>query len=207
PRPAIRAGWKGPVVRIRSGSGRSNRRRRYEPQPREAATAGATRAAGGFRPGQGGHRGCEQPCPGAGDGRRRRSTPHPRPGKAAHMSGTVRTPRASGAPALAGLAVFAAAVVAAALIGTLSSTATAQDYMRLEQPAWAPPSWVFGPVWTVLYAMIAVAGWNVWRLRGWRGARLALSLYAAQLVLNAAWTPLFFAAGLRGAALADIVLL
>src|SRR5690606_5115294 len=123
------------------------------------------------------------------------------------MSGTVRTPRASGAPALAGLAVFAAAVVAAALIGTLSSTATAQDYMRLEQPEWAPPSWVFGPVWTVLYAMIAVAGWNVWRLRGWRGARLALSLYAAQLVLNAAWTPLFFAAGLRGAALADIVLL
>ncbi|WP_420158187.1 TspO/MBR family protein [Nocardiopsis sp. CNT-189] len=123
------------------------------------------------------------------------------------MSETERPPRAAGAPALAGLGVFAAAVIAAALAGALSSTTAAQDYMRLEQPAWAPPSWVFGPVWTVLYAAIAVAGWNVWRLRGWSGARTALSLYAVQLVLNAAWTPLFFAAGLRGTALVDIVLL
>lgn len=109
--------------------------------------------------------------------------------------------------ALVGLAVFALAVFAVALIGTLSSTTTTQEYMQLEQPTWAPPSWVFGPVWTALYAIMAVAGWNVWRLRGWRGAGGALTLYAVQLALNAAWTPLFFAAGLRGIAMINIAAL
>lgn len=103
--------------------------------------------------------------------------------------------------------VFAAAVTAAALIGVLSNPGTAGDYAALRQPSWAPPSWLFGPVWTVLYAMMAVSGWLVWRLRGWRGARGELSLFAVQLLLNAAWSPLFFTAGLRGTALVDIVLL
>lgn len=109
--------------------------------------------------------------------------------------------------ALAGVAVFAAAATAAALIGVLSSTTTAQDYLRLDQPAWAPPAWVFGPVWTILYVTIALAGWEVWRRHGWRGARLGLSLFGAQLLLNAAWTPLFFAAGLRGIAFVEIMVL
>lgn len=115
--------------------------------------------------------------------------------------------RPSLAASLVAAAVFAAAVTAAALIGVLSSPGTAADYAALQQPPWAPPSWLFGPVWTVLYAMIALSGWLVWRARGWRGARAELSLFAVQLVLNAAWTPLFFAAGLRGTALVDIVLL
>ncbi|PSK89397.1 TspO/MBR related protein [Murinocardiopsis flavida] len=114
---------------------------------------------------------------------------------------------ASGGTALAGLALFGVAAAAAALVGVLSSTTTAQEYMRLDQPPWAPPAWLFGPVWTVLYVTIAVAGWGVWRAHGWRGARLELSLFGAQLLLNAAWTPLFFAAGLRGTAFAEIVLL
>ncbi|MBR8744242.1 TspO/MBR family protein [Nocardiopsis sp. MG754419] len=103
--------------------------------------------------------------------------------------------------------VFAAAVTAAALVGVLSNPGTAGDYAALQQPSWAPPSSVFGPVWTVLYAMIAVSGWLVWRRRGWREGRTELSLFAVQLLLNAAWSPLFFAAGLRGTALIDIVLL
>jgi translocator protein len=103
--------------------------------------------------------------------------------------------------------VFAAAVTAAALVGVLSNPGTAGDYAALQQPSWAPPSWLFGPVWTVLYAMIAVAGWLVWYRRGWRGARTELSLFAVQMVLNAAWSPLFFTAGLRGTALVDILLL
>ncbi|MFD7367536.1 TspO/MBR family protein [Nocardiopsis alba] len=103
--------------------------------------------------------------------------------------------------------VFAAAVTAAALVGVLSNTETAGDYAALRQPSWAPPSWLFGPVWTVLYAMIAVSGWLVWRLRGLRGARTELALFTVQLLLNAAWSPLFFTAGLRGTALVDIVLL
>ena len=78
-------------------------------------------------------------------------------------------------------------------------------YDRLDLPAFAPPSWLFGPVWTVLYLMIAVAGWLYWRqVRRLDGALL---LYGAQLVLNAAWTPLFFGADAYGLALVDIVVL
>jgi tryptophan-rich sensory protein len=85
-----------------------------------------------------------------------------------------------------GLIPFGLAVTAAALIGVLGVTGTTAEYQNLRQPSWAPPSWLFGPVWTTLYAMIAVAGWLVWRRTGWSAA---LTGYAAQLVLNAAWTP------------------
>jgi tryptophan-rich sensory protein len=80
-------------------------------------------------------------------------------------------------------------------------------YERLKKPSWRPPNRLFAPVWTVLYLMIALAGWRVWRHAGFAGAGLALAVYALQLVFNAAWTPLFF--GLRRPALgfADIVLL
>ena len=81
---------------------------------------------------------------------------------------------------------------------------TAAEYQGLEQPSWAPPSWLFGPVWTVLYVLIAVAGWLVWRRTGWSAA---LTVYAVQLVLNAAWTPIFFGFGRYGLALVDIVVL
>nr|WP_296073348.1 TspO/MBR family protein [uncultured Actinoplanes sp.] len=102
------------------------------------------------------------------------------------------------------LAGFAAAVVVAAAIGGLGVAGTAQEYQSLRQPAWAPPSWLFGPVWTVLYAMIALAGWLAWRRAGFHRA---LWWYAAQLVLNAIWTPLFFGAGRYGLAFADIAVL
>jgi translocator protein len=104
---------------------------------------------------------------------------------------------------IAGLAVFAVAVAAVAVIGSLSAVSAASDYAALQQPSWAPPSWVFGPVWTTLYVMIAFSGWLAWRA----GARRELALFGAQLVLNAIWTPLFFAAGQFGLALVDIVLL
>jgi tryptophan-rich sensory protein len=103
-----------------------------------------------------------------------------------------------------GLAGFAAAVTAAALIGVLGVTGTTDEYRALNQPSWAPPSWLFGPVWTVLYAMIAAAGWLVWRRTGWTSA---LTVYAVQLVLNAAWTPIFFGFGQYALALVDIVLM
>lgn len=103
-----------------------------------------------------------------------------------------------------GLAAFGAAVTAAALIGVLGVSGTSAEYQNLEQPSWAPPSWLFGPVWTVLYVLIAVSGWLVWRRTGWT---TALTVYAAQLALNALWTPLFFGFGEYGLALVDIVLL
>jgi benzodiazapine receptor len=102
------------------------------------------------------------------------------------------------------LAGFGVAVTAAALIGVLGVTGTSAEYQSLEQPPWAPPSWLFGPVWTVLYVLIAISGWLVWRRTGWTSA---LTVYAVQLVLNAAWTPIFFGAGQYGLALVDIVVL
>jgi tryptophan-rich sensory protein len=99
---------------------------------------------------------------------------------------------------------FGLAVVLAALVGVLGVAGTAAEYRSLDQPSWAPPSWLFGPVWTVLYIMIAVAGWLVWRRTGWTRA---LTVYAVQLVLNAIWTPIFFGFGRYGLALADIVAL
>ncbi|MFR9775167.1 TspO/MBR family protein [Micromonospora sp. MS34] len=99
---------------------------------------------------------------------------------------------------------FGAAVTAAAAVGGLGVRGARQEYAGLEQPAWAPPSWVFGPVWTVLYALIAVAGWLAWRRVGWGPALWAWSV---QLALNALWTPLFFGAGRYGLAFAELALL
>jgi tryptophan-rich sensory protein len=75
-------------------------------------------------------------------------------------------------------------------------------YQSIAKPSWTPPGWLFGPVWTVLYALMAVAAWRVWRTAPAPARSLALGLMLAQLVLNAAWSPLFF--GLRSPALAFV---
>jgi tryptophan-rich sensory protein len=108
---------------------------------------------------------------------------------------------------LVALAISVLAVVIASGIGGLASSSSAEDYAGLQQPSWAPPSWVFGPVWTLLYAMMALAAWLVWRSGPWSQTRPALSAYAVQLVLNAAWTPLFFGLGWRGIAFAELSVL
>ncbi|WP_367129986.1 TspO/MBR family protein [Saccharothrix sp. HUAS TT1] len=105
---------------------------------------------------------------------------------------------------LVGLAVFAAAVAATAVIGSLSAISASAEYEQLRTPSWAPPSWLFGPVWTALYVMIALSGWLFWKRCG---VTRELGLFAVQLVLNAAWTPLFFAANRYGLALVDIIAL
>ncbi|SFE34706.1 TspO and MBR related proteins [Actinopolyspora alba] len=109
---------------------------------------------------------------------------------------------------LAGAAVFVGCVAVVAVVGALAAGSAGQEYAALRTPAWAPPSWLFGPVWTVLYAMIALSGWLVWRRSGSvRMARIPLGVYALQLLLNLSWTPLFFGAGLYGTAFAAIILL
>jgi translocator protein len=123
------------------------------------------------------------------------------------MSDTVLHPRPTPGRAAIGLAVFAFGVVLVAAIGGLAATSSAAQYQALDQPTWAPPAAVFGPVWTVLYAMIAIAGWLVWRRSGIAGARTALIVYAVQLVLNALWTPLFFGMGAVAAAFVEICVL
>lgn len=78
-------------------------------------------------------------------------------------------------------------------------------YANLERPPFAPPSWVFGPVWTILYVMIGTAGWLLWKSNGWRSS--ALRWWAVQWLLNAGWTPLFFGARQLGAALVEMTAL
>ena len=68
---------------------------------------------------------------------------------------------------LLALACFGLAVAVVAIVGGLASASASAQYGGLLQPSWAPPSWLFGPVWTVLYVMIAVSGWLVWRRAGW----------------------------------------
>jgi len=80
-------------------------------------------------------------------------------------------------------------------------------YATIAKPAWTPPGWVFGPVWTLLYIGMAVSAWLVWLKGGWRGNRFPLVVYVAQLAFNAAWSWLFFGERLIGLALADIVVL
>jgi translocator protein len=77
-------------------------------------------------------------------------------------------------------------------------------YASLAKPSWNPPGWIFGPVWTVLYLAMSVAAWLVWRRLGWCRP---LWIYLAQLLLNAAWTPIFFGAREIGWAFAAIVAL
>jgi tryptophan-rich sensory protein len=96
---------------------------------------------------------------------------------------------------------------AAAAIGGLASAGAGSFYAELSRPAWAPPAWLFGPVWTVLYLLIGIAAWLVWRERGFAGARTALALFVGQLGANALWTWLFFAWRQGSLAFAEIVLL
>jgi len=106
------------------------------------------------------------------------------------------------------LVVCVAVCLAAAGVGGLAtSRSVATWYQTIEKPSWTPPGWVFGPVWTTLYLMMAVAAWLVWRRAGVSGGRLALTLFAAQLVLNAAWSWLFFGLQNPGAAFVELIVL
>jgi len=104
-----------------------------------------------------------------------------------------------------------------ALAGWLAVTFTAaamggfflpgEWYARLQKPAWNPPNWLFGPVWTALYTIMAVAVWLVWRRGGFAGQRVALLLFLLQLLFNALWSPLFFGLHRPGLAFVDLLLL
>jgi benzodiazapine receptor len=80
-------------------------------------------------------------------------------------------------------------------------------YATLKKPSWNPPGWIFGPVWSALYTMMAVAAWLVWKRGGFAAQRRPLALFLTQLALNAVWTPLFFGLHWPGIAFAEIVML
>lgn len=106
-----------------------------------------------------------------------------------------------------GLVAWLAVAFAAAGVGAVASVQAASFYAQLVRPDWAPPGSVFGPVWSVLYALMGIAAWLVWRepTQG-RHAR-PLALFVAQLAVNALWSWLFFAWHLGAAAFADVLLL
>lgn len=106
-----------------------------------------------------------------------------------------------------GLVAWLVVCFVAAGLGSAASVQAGSFYMELVRPAWAPPSSIFGPVWTALYATMSIAAWLVWRLDGFRSARTALTVFLAQLLLNALWSWLFFAWHLGGPAFAEILLL
>ena len=99
-----------------------------------------------------------------------------------------------------------AAVIATSLAGQIATTANLTPwYAALAKPSFNPPNWIFAPVWSALYLLMALALWRVLRLPPSRGRRVALALFFVQLGLNAAWSWLFFAAHSPLLGLIDIV--
>jgi len=96
---------------------------------------------------------------------------------------------------------------AAAAVGGIGSADAPEFYALLDLPAWAPPAWLFGPVWTTLYLMMGVASWLVWCEGGFAKARLPLLFYLVQLVVNSLWSWLFFAWRIGSLAFLEIVIL
>lgn len=87
-----------------------------------------------------------------------------------------------------------ALVALVAYLGTLATIPNTEGwYADAAKPAWTPPDWLFGPVWTILYIAMAYAAWRVWRTPNSRARTTALTLYLVQLLLNGIWSPLFFA--------------
>lgn len=94
-----------------------------------------------------------------------------------------------------------------ALLGGIASANAGDFYAQLVQPAWAPPAWLFGPVWSVLYLLMALSAILVWNAGSFVRYRIELGMFLVQLALNGLWSWLFFAWGLGGIAFAEIVLL
>ena len=109
---------------------------------------------------------------------------------------------------LIALAVSVAICFGAAGIGSLLTVPSiGKWYGTLPKPTWTPPNWAFGPIWTTLYLCMAVAAWLAWRQGGFSLATLPLTLFAVQLVLNVAWSGLFFRLHWVGAAFLEVTLL
>lgn len=115
--------------------------------------------------------------------------------------------RASGKEQWVGLVGWLVVTGIAAYSGSMASRRSGDFYAQLDRPAWSPPAEVFGPVWTVLYILMAIAAWLVWRIGGFGHARTTLVLFLVQLVVNALWSWLFFAWQMGAAAFVDIVLM
>ncbi len=115
--------------------------------------------------------------------------------------------RKSTQKSMLGLLAWLALLTAAAALGSLASIDAPRFYAALTRPDWAPPAWVFGPAWTVLYTLMAISAWLVWRESSSARVRTALTLFMVQLVLNVLWSWLFFGWRLGLPSVVEIVLL
>jgi len=103
--------------------------------------------------------------------------------------------------------VFVVVCYAAAAIGGLATAGSVSSWFQtLKRPSFQPPDWVFGPIWTLLYGLMAVAAWLVY-LKVGRLRSAPMMLFAIQLVLNVAWSVIFFGLHRPGLAVIDIALL
>ena len=116
-------------------------------------------------------------------------------------------PRRSTPAQIVGLVGWLAVVFAAAAIGAVASVDASSFYAQLVRPVWAPPASAFGPVWSVLYLLMGIAAWLVWRERGADHLGAALTLFIAQLCANALWSWLFFAWHSGALAFAEVLVL
>lgn len=105
------------------------------------------------------------------------------------------------------LGLIALSFAVAGLGGWATSSSVTSWYPTLAKPAWNPPAWLFGPVWTLLYVLMAVAAWLVWKCRPAPGVGAALRVYFGQLGLNLVWSVIFFGMRQPGLAVAEITLL
>ncbi|WP_418318318.1 TspO/MBR family protein [Piscinibacter sakaiensis] len=106
-----------------------------------------------------------------------------------------------------GLLGWLALVFVAAAIGGFASASAGEFYRALARPSWAPPGWLFGPVWSLLYLMMGIAAWLVWRRGGFAATGSALTLFIVQLAVNALWTWLFFGWRVGAVAFGEVLLL
>jgi tryptophan-rich sensory protein len=107
-----------------------------------------------------------------------------------------------------GLAVFIVVCLGAGGLGAIATTPEIEGWYRtIEKPSWNPPDWIFGPVWTTLFVLMAIAAWLVWKPAGFKAPAAPLSLFAVQLVLNVAWSWIFFGLHQPGWAFIEIAVL
>ena len=115
---------------------------------------------------------------------------------------------AAESPWLALLLILGGTFAVSGLGGAVTAPEIDGWYRTLEKPPFNPPDWIFGPVWTLLFLMMAVAAWLVVRAKGsLSAARREMAYYAAQLALNLGWSVLFFGLRRPGLAFAEIILL
>ena len=107
-----------------------------------------------------------------------------------------------------GLVLFVLVCLGAGGLGATVTTPEIDGWYRtVVKPEWNPPDWVFGPVWTTLFVLMGISAWLVWKPAGFKEAATALSLFAVQLILNVAWSWIFFGMHQIGWAVVEIVIL